>query len=529
MNRTRPIGNSMWIRLVICQVAIAMVLAACGATEPESSPGDGDGEEPQVTATPSEQSPKEITVLQSAEITTFDPSMVFGSHEMNVQTQVYEALGVIDPELNQLPWLATSWEPLTDTTWQVTLREGVTFHNGETMTAEDVLASYEYLTREDAAVRSNFQNWASVEAVDDYELTVTTNTPDTAFFGALIWLRVMPASVLASDPDSLASEPIGTGPYMLAEWVPEERVVLEANPDYWNGEPAITQVTWRGVPETSARVAALLAGQADLIVNVPPESIASVEDTEGLRIDSQTSLRNITVIFDSRQPPFDDPRVRQAMNYAIDKESIVNNILGGRAEIQTSTSRPGTPNHNPNLEAYPYDPERARELLAEAGYPDGFEVVFNHPTGRWIRDVEVAQAIAGMLEEVGVRTELRTGEYTAFFQDWADGKNDGMTMIGTLNQYDAYQVFQLFLYSDGRWGVYTNEDATIDELYEAQTVELDPDARQQIIWDLEEYVHDQAYWLYLYFQGDVFGASEQLDWRPPANEIIWLWDADLND
>jgi peptide/nickel transport system substrate-binding protein len=496
--------------IVVALTITALLIGACapaGTTQP--------------------QGPKQMTVLQTADVKSMDPSQAFGSHELNVQAQFYDGLAAIDPELNQKPWLATSWKMLTPTTWEVKLRTGVKFHNGDAFGADDVVESFKYLTRQEAAARANLQGWSTVEKVDESTVKVTTKAPDTRFFGELTAMIIMPKGVLASSATTLADKPVGTGPYRLTEWVKGERLVAEANPDYWGGKPKIDKVTWKAVPEASARVAALQAGQADLIVNVPPESVDIIQKSANARADSAHSLRNITLIFDARVAPFNDVRVRQAMNYAIDKESVIKNILGGRAALQATPSYERTPNHNANVKPYAYDVNKAKELLTVAGYPNGFEVEFHHPTGRWIKDVEVSQAIAGMLEKVGVKTKLSTGEYTAFFNTWATGAYKGMTMIGTLNQYDADQVFQLFLYTKGRWGMYIGKDDKLDGMYEAQNTELDPKKRETILHDMEQYVHDQAYWLFLYFQDDVFGVNKKLKWRAPSNEKIWLWDADL--
>jgi peptide/nickel transport system substrate-binding protein len=502
------------MRKSIWAVVGAMLFVASACASPTTAPQQSQG-------------PKQVTILQTAEVKSMDPSNAFGTHEINVQAQVFDALAAIDPQLNQLPWLATSWTMQTPTTWQVKLRTGVKFSNGDPFTADDIVASFKYLTRADALAAPNLQGWSSVEKVDDSTVKVTTKAPDIRFFGELTSFYVMPSKLLSSGPASLADRPVGTGAYTLTEWVKGERIVMEANPNYWKGKPKIDRVTWKAVPEASARIAALQAGQADLIVNVPPESVDIVNNGANTRVDTAHSLRNITLIFDSRSKPFNDVRVRQALNYAIDKESIIKNVLGGRGAVQATTSYEKTPNHNADVKPYAYDQQKAKDLLAQAGYPTGFTVEFHHPTGRWIKDVEVAQAIAGMLAKVGVQTTLSTGEYTSFFNTWATGAYKGMTMIGTLNQYDADQVFQLFLYSKGRWGVYVGKDDKIDSMYEAQNTELDAKKREQTLHDMEAYVRDQAYWLFLYFQDDVFASNKKLKWRAPSNEKIWMLDADL--
>ncbi|HEV8306649.1 MAG TPA: ABC transporter substrate-binding protein, partial [Methylomirabilota bacterium] len=380
-------------------------------------------------------------------------------------------------------------------------------------------------TRPQSAQRARFVAWEAIERVDDLTVRVRTKAPDPRFLITLVQVQVMPPGVLRTNPDSLAERPIGTGPFKLVEWVKGERIVLEANDDHWRGRPKIDRITFRAVPEASARVATLQAGQADLVLNVPPESIPLLERGANTKVLSVASTRNVTIIFDNRTSPFSDVRVRQAMNYAVDKESLNRNILGGRALIQATPSHPLTFGHNADVKPYPYDPQKARDLLAQAGYPSGFTTEFHHPTGRWLKDVEVVQAVAGMLEKVGVRSKLLTREYNTFFSTWAKGELKGMAMIGTLSQIDADRTVLLFLHAQGSFPHYSR-DPKVDALYEqAQTLDLT--RREQILRDMERYIHEQAPWLFLYFQPDLFGANKKLQWVPPKNERLVLWDADL--
>jgi peptide/nickel transport system substrate-binding protein len=468
---------------------------------------------------------KSLTILQSSEPKALDPSGTFLSHEENVGTQVYDNLAWLDRDLKPDPKLAASWRNVSPLVWEVKLRTGVRFTNGEPFNADALIESFKYMTRPQSAQRARFTAWEAMERVDDFTVRIRTKAPDPRFLITLVQVQVMPPGLLKANPGSLADRPIGTGPFKFVEWVKGERIVLEANDDHWRGRPKVDRLVFKAVPEAAARVAALQAGQADLILNVPPESVELLDRGANTKVISIPSTRNVTIIFDNRTPPFNDARVRQAMNYAVDKDSLNRNILGGRALIQATPSHPLTFGHNAEVKPYPYDPQKAKELLAQAGYPNGFPTEFHHPTGRWLKDVEVAQAVAGMLEKVGVRSRLLTREYNTFFSTWAKGELKGMAMIGTLSQIDADRTVWLFLHSKGNFPHYS-KDPKLDALYDqAQTLDLAK--RERLLKDMEVYIHQQAPWLFLYFQPDLFGANKKLKWAPPRNERLVLWDADL--
>jgi len=466
----------------------------------------------------------QITVLQSAEPESLDPSAEVLTHQINVYHQIIESLVAFTPQARPFPDLAVSWKNIDPLTWEIQLRRNVRFTDGEPFNSDAVVETFKYFTRPGSLLRANLLRWNQVVKVDDSTVRVTTNGPDADFLFGMSWFFVLPPRILRSNPASLADHPIGTGPYKLVRWVKGERIVLAANDEYWRGRPKIDQVTIESVPEASARIAALLNRQADVIVNVPPDSVDNINRSAVARVDSATSLRNVTIMFDPHTPPFEDLRARQAMNYAVDKEAIIKNIFHGRALIQATPSQPVTFGHNSAVKPYPYDVQKAKALLAQAGYPNGFSVEFHHPTGRWLQDADVAQAVAGMLQQVGVRTTLSTGEYGTFFATYAKGAYKGMTMIGTLNNIAADQVVQMFLYSKGMFP-FNYHDATLDAMYDHEQQVLNDTQRGKLLQDMEAYINKQAPWLFLYFQYDLYGASRRLTWIAPSNERMTLWSA----
>ena len=480
-----------------------------------------------ISIAPAASSLKQITVLVAVEPKSLDLSVEDLNHDLFVDAQVNDNMVSFGNDLKQDPKLAVSWHNIDELTWEVKLRKGVKFSNGEPFNADAVLESFRYLTRDASVLKTEgFEPWDSIEKVDDSTLRVKTKVPNAEFLLGLFWLHIYPPSVLKSNPSSLSDRPIGTGPYKVADWVKGERIVLEANDSYWRGRVKIDRVTFRFVPEASARVSALLARQADLIIDLPPESVAVVDKNPNTKAVSIAGLRSIDLIFDTRTPPFNDVRVRQALNYAVDKQSIINNILGGRALIQATPSHPLTYGHNPGVKPYPYDPQMAKRLLAEAGFPNGLTIDFHYPTGRWLKDVEVAQAIGGMLQKVGVISKLITMEYGGFFPTWLKGQWKGMSMIGTENFIDSDQVIQLFLYTKGALS-FSYRDPKLDAMYEQDQREFDVAKRRQLLRGMEGYVSQQAPWLFLYFQPQLYGMNRKLKWAPPANELMLFWDADL--
>ncbi len=501
--------HRLWAVVV---VSVALLVSACGPT----------------TQTQRSTGPKVMTFIQATEPKLLDPSAGGLVHDDNAIWMVFDALARNDEQLVTQPQLALSWKNLEADKWEVKLRTGVKFTNGELFNADAVVESFKWLTRKDAIARGNLNRVKNVERLDDFTVRFTTTTPDPRFRESLVKMLIMPTGVLRSNPESLGEHPIGTGPFKLVEWVKGERIVFEANKDYWRGAPKMDRIIFKAVPEPSARIAALQSGQADLVVNVPPESVDSLAKGRNTQVIAGASTRGITFIFNSKLPPFNEVRVRQAVNYAVDKDSLIRNILGGKALPQLTTSYPANTGHNPDIKPYPYDPEKAKRLLAEAGYPNGFEIDFSYPSGRWLKDVEVSQAVAGMLEKVGIRTKQITGEYGAFFSGWLKGDYKGMTMIGSQNEFDAAGSVQYFFYSKQSGpGYQYSGDPKIDAFYEQQIGELDPAKREKLLHDMESYIHDQAYWLFMYFQNDIYGASKTLKWTPPKNERVAFWAADF--
>jgi peptide/nickel transport system substrate-binding protein len=328
-----------------------------------------------VTATPvpaGEQKPTgQIIVAQTADPNTMDPKFLKGRETQNALRLIYDSLYHRDNNMQIIPWLSTSYENPDELTWRLHLREGVKFHNGNDFKADDVKFTIERLLEEDSGW-SERNLIERAEVVDDYTVDVITKKPYAAFMTrAVLWHMTDKEYFDQVGADGFASQPVGTGPFTFVEWVKDEQLVFEANPDYWGGAPKIETVIFRPIPETATRVAALEAGDVDIITDVPPDYVDQVPDN--IAVVSIPGTRAFFIGMNVTVKPFDDVRVRQAMNYAVDVDTIIKSMLNGLARKLDGPVLPeafgyvATPVYN-------YDPDKAKALLAEAGYPDGFEM-----------------------------------------------------------------------------------------------------------------------------------------------------------
>jgi len=512
--------------------------ASSGGTSTEEAGGDDEpeGEETEETGeTGGDEGDEggepegEIVIMQGVDANTLDPMMRNSTPEFNVNLHIFDLFLNRNPETLEIePGIVQSWESVDDTTWQFTLVEGATFHDGTPVNAEAAVFTFERAAQDTIGESAIVQSLAtqigyvSSSAVDDLTVEVKTNKPAAIFPALLTSFEIIPPSVYedtsADNLANVAQKPVGSGPYKFVEWVRDDHITLEANPDYWGKKPSIKTVTFRPVPELSARVIALQNGEAQIIVNVAPDVVPQLESGDNTRISSVTGGRNIFVGIRCDKPPFDDVRVRQAINYAVDFESIKVALLGGFGERSSTIVNP--PNVNPDLEAYPYDPDRAKELLAEAGLADGFEITMDAPSGRYIKDAEMAQAIAQNLEDIGITVNLRVLEWSVYAGELIpSGEMDELFFLGLgspfTGEQELFYVHPNYSLNYTRWN---NEE--YNELYDQLTNSLDEAERKDLMNQLQEIVMSDCPWIPVWHQVDFYGVAKNLEWEASADERI---------
>ncbi len=474
-------------------------------------------------------SAQSAVVMQSADPNTLDPTQNRETPTFNALLNIYDALLFKNPDGTFAPALAESWSATDDTTWEFTLRQGVTFHDGTPFDAEAVVYTIGRIQDPEAAspIAGGFGFIEEAVAEGPYQLRITTTRPTPLaehYFSEI--LVVSPSAYEEAGPVAFAHAPVGTGPYRFVSWTRDVELVLSGYEDHWRGVPAIPEVVFRPVPEAITRYSALLAGEADLITQVPPSLVASVEAAPEARLLTVAGARVIYIGINTlgANEALRDARVRQALNLAIDLEGIIEGIFDGLAVPTTALLSEVDFGFNEALEPYPYDPEAARALLAEAGYADGVAVQLGTPSGRYVNDVQVAQAVAAQLEAVGFDVDLGVSEYGAYVGALFSGNAPDLFLIGWGNApLDADFILVPLLRTDELLSYVSDEE--LDALLDTGRTTVDREARLAAYEAATAHIHEQAYVVPLYKQLDAYGVSDRIEWTPRTDEFIWMFSA----
>jgi peptide/nickel transport system substrate-binding protein len=480
------------------------------------------------------QARKSITIAQGFDPQTLWPNGTTASDNLNAGNAIVEALLWTNPTTGKNEGvLAEKWELTAPTTMKVTLRPNVKFSNGEPLNADAVLHSFKVFA--DPKQTPAYANYAAaldrVEKLDDMTVAVHTKHPYPPFELMLTQVYITPPAYWAAvGLEAFGQKPIGTGPFTLTEWVRDNRVVMDRNPNYWGRGPSgFDRVIWRPVPDDNSRTAGLLAGEFHLATNMPITAIDQINSQPDLRVIDTPSYRIFQLIQSSlaeHPSPLQDKRVRQALNYAVDKQSIIDNLFAGRAfPLNGQLLRKEQLGFDPSIKDYPYDPEKAKALLREAGHPNGFEVVFKFPSGRYAQDREVSEAIAGMLAKVGVRTKMTLLEPGEFLRQLRARELWPLAYVGLAPLDDP--DFQLAQYRS-TWRYAYIKNATLDELIDAGARETDREKRAAIYRKAAQLMHEEAPVVFLFGGYDFYGVSKKLEGIVPrGDQRFFLHNATL--
>jgi len=476
---------------------------------------------------------KEIVVGLGAEPRTMLAATIVDWTTNNMLEHIYDRLLDRDAKtFKPKPMLAESWKIVNDTTWEFKLRKGIKFHNGEPFTAQSVKATIDYAL--DPAVKSHFAGasyWGlvkEVQIVDDFTVRFVTKQPwpNLVDSAASTNSLIMPAKALKElGPQKLAEKPIGTGPFRFVEWKRDERLVLERNPDYWQGPADVSRVTFRFIPEFSARMAALLSGEVDIMKDVPPHAVEAIEKSGRAALRSTVSSRiNYLALVNLKPGPMQDLRVRRAMNHAVDVDELIKQVLKGRASRMCGPLAPANVDYAP-AECYKYDPARAQALFKEAGIdPAKLQLTLDTPSGRYPLDKDVSLAIAAQLQRLGIKVNVVVNEWGTHL-DKIKNRNTGDTFfLGWGPALHGQGTIQPLFLADQTYSSYGNNKTIDEKIARAQTL-MDPKARADAYAELQRLIRDEAPWVFLWQQHDLYGVTSQVEWTPRADEKVWMYDA----
>lgn len=464
-----------------------------------------------------------LVVAQGTDAVSLDPHDVTDSPSATVTSHIYETLYELTPEGDIVPNLATGHTVSADgLVWDFTLREDVVFHDGTPLTAEIVKGSMDrFLDPENAfAFVFLLARVDSIEVVDTYTVRFNLETTFAPFLAHLTHSTtaiILPAAVEQFGED-FGENPVGTGPFQLANWDRGSRIDLERFDDYWGEMPGIEGLAFLAVPEDTTRMALVEAGEADVAVRVPPADVPRLNAAPGVTVENVSSLRTIYIYFNHTMEPFTDRAVRQAINYAVNKEEIAEFIFGGAVRPSDAAISPGIFGYTP-VGKYEYDPERARTMLAEAGFPDGFDTTLYCPTGRYLRDIQTCEAVQSQLAEVGVNATIETLEWSAyldFTRRPADENTVPMAMLGwgTVTGDADYGLFALFHTSEhvpagSNRSFYSN--SIVDALLDEARTTPDDSLRLQLYEDVLQILRDDAAWLFMHSETQLVAVRDGVE------------------
>ena len=468
-----------------------------------------------------------LVVAQGADPAGLHPLLETGLVEASAYGNLYDPLVTHDSDGRLAPALAESWERRDDRSWVFRLRTGVTFHDGEPFDAAGVRFTIDKLLdpASSSPIRAQLETIDHVETPDARTAVIVTKQPFAPLIGELTQLMMIPPTFTGRVGfATLAEQPNGTGPYRLAERVRDERIVLEGYDGHWRGAPAVRTVEIGPIPETATRMAALRAGQADLAVNVPPDQVSTLQG-EGLTVVGRPGVQALYVRLHARKPPLDDVRVRRAIVHAVDVDQIIASLYGGRARRIAGPYPPEVFGYDTAASLPAQDPELARRLLRQAGVAEGTEIVFESPRGRYPKDDQIALAVAGFLERIGLRVQLRTIEWGAYLKKLQAGDGEHLFLLaGTNRTFDPHFTIAR-LYGNGSvFGRHYYGNPWIDLIAAEAAAELDVERRARLYGHILATLSADVPALWLAQLDDLYGVRPDVAWQPRADSLVLARD-----
>jgi peptide/nickel transport system substrate-binding protein len=502
-------------RLLLAILLVAVpATASLPATATAQTPGSGSNT---------------LVIDTTAEAESLDPALVAQASGFSVINSIFDNLVERDYSGALVPMLAESWTFPDASTIEFKLRQGVTFHNGEPFNAASVKFSIERLLDPNlnSPLRGGWpQTWQGVEVVDDYTVRFHFSAPEATIFDTLAQSAAMvpPAYYSSNSEDFLAANPVGTGPFKFVESVRDDHTTLTANPNYWGadtykGTAQVPTVIFRPVPEASTRVADLLNGTADMIFDVAPDDIDTLRSRagDGFQVVTGNSAAKLQFVeFMPKKPtdPLADRRVRQALNMAVDVQSIIDNLSKGLGHRQSSPIMEGALGFDPSVTPYDYNPTFAMQLLADAGYPNGFSATMDLASSD---SPDAANAVIGQLSQVGVKVQARTFDVGTFNNNWSQDKSGDMRMA----RWGGLQDPAVFLNFTTVCGGFLADQFSCDQdatnLAKQAAGTFDQDARAGLYAQIARLLHDDPMGIYMSSVLSVYGVGPRVQgWRGPT-------------
>lgn len=490
-------GKRLFLFLSLVLI-LALSLSACSST---------------TTDTFTKENKDELVVAQGADPKSLDPHASNDQPSSRVNKQIYSTLVEATEEMELQPGLAEIWEQVDEKTWIFHLREGVKFHNGEELKASDVEFSLKRMA-ESPEVAHIIEAVTSVKALDEYTVEIKTEEPFAPILSHLAHTAasILNEKVVTEAGDDYQNHPIGTGPFKFVSHEAGDQVTLERFDDYYGEKAHVKTLIFRNIPEGTNRTIGLETGEVDIAYDIEPMDLERVREHSNLELLEEASLSTAYIGFNTQKEPFNDKKVRQALNHAIDVDEIIDVVLEGGGTKANGPINDRVFGYYEELEGYEYDPDKARDLLAEAGYPDGFK------TSIWTNDnpvrLRIAELVQAQLLEVGVEASIEEVEWGAYLDRTAAGEHDmfilGWVTVTADADYGLYALYHSSQHgSAGNRTFFTNSE--VDELLDKGRVSIDESERLAAYNRAQEIIVEEAPQLFLYFDTDKAGIQSYIE------------------
>nr|WP_321257619.1 ABC transporter substrate-binding protein [uncultured Pseudodesulfovibrio sp.] len=524
--------------LLLTIVVSAMLLVGCAGEEKKD-----DAAEKAESATPAKVT---LKLAMDADPVSLDPQVQLSGGMLQFSHMVFDSLVRYDQDMNFVPRLATKWERIDDLTMRFHLREGVKFHSGNEFTAEDVVFSLERLKKSED-FKGLFEPFSGAKVVDAHTVDLITKQPYGLVLNMATYIFPMDKKfytgtddkgkpkdmILKTDYSYANVNESGTGPYVVTQREQGVKVIFTRFADYWDHTGNIEEIILTPIKNDATRVAALLSGDVDFIMPVPPQDLERINSTDGLQLVTMSGSRIITFQLNSeRNPALADPKVRLAMAYAYDNNGVVDKIMKGFATAAGQMSPRGYAGHVEEL-APRYDLDKAKALMAESGFPNGFEATMIAPNNRYVNDEKISEAFVSMMSKIGGKISLKTMPKAQYW-DQFDAQVADIQMIGwhsdTEDSGNFYEFLSMCRNAETGYGQYNSGNycnAKVDELTLAAQTETDMAKRAAQCQEAEKIQYDEAGFIPLHWQNLSWASKSNMDTPKVVNVMNFPYFGDL--
>ena len=525
--------------LLLTLLVSALLLVGCGGEEKKESA--------EKAAAPEAPAKVTLKLAMDADPVSLDPHVQLSGGMLQYSHMVFDCLVRYDQNMNFVPRLAEKWERIDDLTMRFYLRKGVKFHSGNELTAADVVFTVDRLKKSDD-FKGLFEPFEGAKAVDDYTVDLVTKKPyglvlnmatyvfpmDSQFYTGTDEKGLAKDAIIKTDYSFANENESGTGPFMVTHREQGVKTVFTRFADYWDANGGnIEEIVLSPIKNDATRVAALLSGDVDFIMPVPPQDLDRIKSTDGLKLITMSGSRIITFQLNQvRNPALADPKVRLAMAYAYDNNGVVEKIMKGFATAAGQMSPKGYIGYNESLTPR-FDLEKAKALMAESGFPDGFEATMISPNNRYVNDEKIAEAFVSMMAKIGIKISLKTMPKAQYWDEF-DAQVADIQMIGwhsdTEDSGNFYEFLSMCRNAETGYGQYNSGNycnAKVDELTLAAQVETDPAKRAAQLQEVEKIQYDEAGFIPLHWQNLSWASKTGMNTEAIVNVMNFPYFGDM--